>query len=368
VLGFAVSNLHQLLLDIGSYAGLAAILGLAVMSALYFSQARDVKRLREWAGRAPERSAEQQIGGRPATQAAQAAQAAAAARAPSPTPTPGPRPAQPQAPPARPIPGPATGAAQQGAAASPASGGGTATAAPPRPATAPNSPPPVAPRSMPAVGGQTAVLSRPTGASAAPLPWYQRIQRLEPRYLALIAAAVIVIGAGAAYGIAQLTSSSSSSGGSAQNGAAAGGDVGAKAGKSSKPPPIVPSKVTVAVLNGTRIPGLAAQVGDRVQSAGFNLGNVATAAESQKAESVVEFKPGANRQARAVARKLHISQIEPLDPTNGDQSLAGNAQVLVIVGADQQRGSSGGTSGGGTSGGGTGAGPGGATGGGVTAP
>ena len=30
--------------------------GLAVMSALYFSQARDVKRLREWAGRAPERS------------------------------------------------------------------------------------------------------------------------------------------------------------------------------------------------------------------------------------------------------------------------------------------------------------------------
>ena len=30
--------------------------GLAVMSALYFSQARDVKRLREWAGRAPERT------------------------------------------------------------------------------------------------------------------------------------------------------------------------------------------------------------------------------------------------------------------------------------------------------------------------
>src|SRR3954471_2616594 len=48
----------QILKDIGSYAGLGAVVGLAVLSALYFSQARDVKRLREWAGRAPERVAE----------------------------------------------------------------------------------------------------------------------------------------------------------------------------------------------------------------------------------------------------------------------------------------------------------------------
>ena len=32
--------------EIGSYAGLAAVFGLAVLSALYFSQARDVRRLR----------------------------------------------------------------------------------------------------------------------------------------------------------------------------------------------------------------------------------------------------------------------------------------------------------------------------------
>ena len=48
----------EILQEIGSYAGLAAVLGLAVLSALYFSQARDVKRLREWAGRAPERAPE----------------------------------------------------------------------------------------------------------------------------------------------------------------------------------------------------------------------------------------------------------------------------------------------------------------------
>ena len=48
----------EIIEQIGSYAGLAAIVGLAVLSALYFSQARDVKRLREWAGRAPERAAQ----------------------------------------------------------------------------------------------------------------------------------------------------------------------------------------------------------------------------------------------------------------------------------------------------------------------
>src|SRR5919197_3848399 len=42
----------------GAYAGIAAFLGLAVLSLLYFAQAREVKRLREWAGRAPERARE----------------------------------------------------------------------------------------------------------------------------------------------------------------------------------------------------------------------------------------------------------------------------------------------------------------------
>jgi len=42
----------------GAYAGIAAVFGLGVLSLLYFAQAREVKRLREWAGRAPERAAE----------------------------------------------------------------------------------------------------------------------------------------------------------------------------------------------------------------------------------------------------------------------------------------------------------------------
>src|ERR1700754_1148635 len=42
----------------GAYVGIAAFFGLAVLSLLYFSQARELKRLREWAGRAPERAGE----------------------------------------------------------------------------------------------------------------------------------------------------------------------------------------------------------------------------------------------------------------------------------------------------------------------
>src|SRR5213083_2765942 len=42
----------------GAYAGIAAFFGLAVLVILYFAQARELKRLREWAGRAPERAQE----------------------------------------------------------------------------------------------------------------------------------------------------------------------------------------------------------------------------------------------------------------------------------------------------------------------
>src|SRR5215218_5236371 len=42
----------------GAYVGIAAFFGLAILSLLYFAQAREVRRLREWAGRAPERAQE----------------------------------------------------------------------------------------------------------------------------------------------------------------------------------------------------------------------------------------------------------------------------------------------------------------------
>src|ERR687887_2001142 len=55
--------------SIGPLLGIVAFLGLAVLAFLLFQQARDIRRLREWAGRAPERARE----------AAEAVQAAAEA-------------------------------------------------------------------------------------------------------------------------------------------------------------------------------------------------------------------------------------------------------------------------------------------------
>src|SRR3954452_10161014 len=55
---FLAFSLQDQIEKYGAYIGIAAFFGLAVLSLLYFSQAREVRRLREWAGRAPERAAE----------------------------------------------------------------------------------------------------------------------------------------------------------------------------------------------------------------------------------------------------------------------------------------------------------------------
>jgi hypothetical protein len=43
--------------EVGALVAIAGVLGIAVLSVLLFSQGREIKRLREWAGRAPERAA-----------------------------------------------------------------------------------------------------------------------------------------------------------------------------------------------------------------------------------------------------------------------------------------------------------------------
>ena len=61
-MGAAIPNIlrrfMELLKEIGAFAGLAAFLGLALLALLSFTQGRDIRRLREWAGSAPERDAE----------------------------------------------------------------------------------------------------------------------------------------------------------------------------------------------------------------------------------------------------------------------------------------------------------------------
>ncbi len=371
--------------DVGAYAGFAAVVGLAVLSALYFSQARDLRRLREWAGRAPERAATAP------EQAAQEASRPAPTGAVRPIPAAKPAEAKPGAAPGKPVgdkpapagapPVPATAAAATAAkptAAGAATADGPAAPAPtgPAPATpaakpggpkepdtkAPDTdkepdkpetavepaapakpaappvpapaarpkPPPVLPaRPAPPVRSPAAAAS--TAQSTAVLPASGRGRdrgrrgadsgdSLSARYIALIVAGVIVVGGGIVFGISQLGGDDEASSP-------------AESGQDAAQAPVNPSTVTVSVLNGTTVPGLAAQIGDEVESAGFQRGNVANALDQQRTTSVVLYAEGADREAKLVARRLGINAVEPVDPDS--QALGGNASVIVIVGADQ---------------------------------
>ena len=172
-------------------------------------------------------------------------------------------------------------------------------------------------------------------------PWYRRLLA-NPRYLVLAVAGVLIVGGGAVYGLNQASddggggtpaSDRPTGNGSGSGDADQGGDNGGNAGNDDRPA-VVPGNVTVAVLNGTTVPGLAKQVGDEVEAHGFRLGTVANTAdqEQQRAESVVLFAPGHVREARAVNKRLGIGQREPIDPAS--QELAGDATVVVIAGAD----------------------------------
>jgi hypothetical protein len=406
--------LPEIVQDIGAYAGIASVVGLAVLSVLYFSQARDVKRLREWAGRAPERAEEgvaaaQPVPGRVVAQpqqkpaatpapapavpaAAGAAPAAAGAAAGGATatgqskhgageavPAPGAQPAavaaaagnppaaagaqaapapskpggKPAAPEAKPAPEaqPAAPAAPPGAPAAPP---GAPAAQPAAPAAQPG-----APAAQPAPGGPARPAAppvpgapRPAGPAAArpgvrPAPqttavippkrgaWHQRLFG-STRNLILAVGGVLLLGAGVALALTQLSEEEPTTPTTpqAQQPVENGREEERQNGeRRRRRPAIDPSSVTVAVLNGTTVPGLAARVSDEVQSAGFEVGTVANSSEQQRAESVILFAPGHEREAAAVSRRLDIAQREPIDAAT--QGLAGDATVVVVTGADR---------------------------------
>jgi LytR cell envelope-related transcriptional attenuator len=222
---------------IGPAAGLAAVVALAVVLALYFSHARDVKRLREWAGRAPERW------GR----------------------------------------------------------------------------------------GVTAVPGRAAGVPNAIIPprrsrrWYSRI---GTRYVAVALVGLLVLGA-AAYGVTRLTGDD---GGDRSGNAQANNDNGRPDTPKRDGAAVKPGNVTVAVLNGTTVPGLAAALSDQIAAAGFKKGTINNFSDQQLAESVVQYAPGHQAEAKAVGRRVGISQREPV--TADSRGLAGDATVIVIAGAD----------------------------------
>lgn len=218
--------------DIGALAGLAASVGLAVLLALHISHARDLKRLRDWVGGAPERS------------------------------TPG----------------------------------------------------------VPVFPGPRQNEIEPSRRSK---PWHRRI---GVRPVAAGVVGLLVLGVATSRltghhdphdsGTVQARKPTASPDAQRRSGAAV------KAGD-----------VTVAALNGTTVPGLAAAMRDRVGAAGFKEGVIDVSSNQQLALSVVQYVPGHQAEAQVVGRRLGISQREPISA--GSRVLAGDATVVVIVGADR---------------------------------
>jgi hypothetical protein len=135
----------------------------------------------------------------------------------------------------------------------------------------------------------------------------------QPRYLAAIALVAVVVGGAAILASEELLQR----------------DEGG--GRGPRPGAVVPAEVEVAVLNGTSVPGLAAKVGDDVESNGFELGDVGTS-EREFEETVVMFEPGQERAGRRVARDLG-EPVQPIDaPT---RRASGGADVVVIAGQDR---------------------------------
>jgi len=244
----------ELIERIGAFLGLAAFLGLGILALLYFQQGREVKRLRDWAGRAPER----------AEAAAAEAEAALAARASV-----------------------EEGGEEEGG-------------------------PSLGERIRTRWEGWTSRLPRDLGERLPP-----------PQYLGLIALAAVVIGAGVA---------------TAGFGLLGEDEDGKGDGKQVAPP----SKVEVAVLNGTAenpgeagVPGLAQALGDDVKQVGYKLGPV-TDAGTPFAVSVVMYQDGHDAEAQQlsddVSKQLGKTDVEKM--SGPIQDLAGDATVAIVIGQD----------------------------------
>ena len=260
----------ELIKEIGAFAGLVAFLGLALLAMLSFAHGRDIRRLREWAGSAPERDAERK----------DSTSAAAAQRAEEMRKLEDARDAERRAADLREhrrerreagLPELTRSERLRERFSRADGGGGTGG------------------------GGLRARLG-------------------DPRYLVGLFVVLVLVVGGVAYAVSQ------------------GGDE-ASGGKGSKQAShaLKPSEIEVTVLNGTAVEGLAGTYGNMVERRGYQLGAV-TNSRSSFAESVVMFQQGEGAAAHRVADSLEISRVQPM--TSEIASLSAGAPVAVVVGED----------------------------------
>jgi len=251
---------------IGSFAGLASFLGLAVFALLLFAHGRDIRRLRDWAGSAPEREQERM----------EATQSIAAQRAEE-----------------------------------------------------------LRELEESKTAEHDAIADRELRRQRREegLPEKTRGERFKERFsgfgeslsrpalLGVLFVVFVLVVGGVAYAVLNSGSDNSSAKTSKKSGG----------GKKKQGAQVSPGEIEVAVLNGTAVTGLAATWGDKIEKKGFELGAV-TNTNSTFEESVVMFEPGAKPEAKEVAERLSIKNVEAMIPEVAEVS--NEAKVSVVVGED----------------------------------
>jgi hypothetical protein len=101
-----------------------------------------------------------------------------------------------------------------------------------------------------------------------------------------------------------------------------------------------PASLTVAVLNGTGMPGLAGRTSHRLTVDGYRPGAVATASDQTQANTVVAYLPGYRSDAEHVAAALRLPATAVHQVNSTAEAVACppparcSANVVVTVGAD----------------------------------
>jgi hypothetical protein len=385
-------SVHSFVSSVGSDAGFAAIIGLAILVLLYFAQARETATLREQAYESAQRvdhleaRLAQLARQTPASAAIPVAAAPAAARAAANSGAGGPALTRAAVPAVAVTPmvgapagvaAPALSAATRLIAVGAARHGGMAAVAPSRPAspsapgTAPpldgrpvegnsvGSPPPVTaagatngvarervaspPAAAPPRPGGEAPrpTARPPVSPAGPKrpfvppPSAPRRRSRFGRMLAVLVGLLVV--AGAVVVLLLVTSGT----GPGQSTTAASRTTNAPgANPAHRLVSFNPARVTVAVLNGTATAGLAGRTSRRLIAAGYKPGAVATATDQTHTATVVAYLPGYRADALRVAGalKLPVTAVQAIDQSARAVACpppsACSTNVVVTVGSD----------------------------------
>lgn len=148
--------------------------------------------------------------------------------------------------------------------------------------------------------------------------------KLQPRTLAIVLGVVLAIAA-IAFGAVKILGSNDQP--------KAGSQAAQQADRNRTGGDVAPGDVTVAVLNGTSVPGLGAKVATDLKKAGFKIGTTTNATQQDIANTTVAYTKGEKLAGRKVAKQLGTDPPSPLSAQ--DASIAGNADVVVTVGSDR---------------------------------